>query len=72
MPNLEVANTNVPNLNTGIRKLATDSKPTAVCAWGRDNRIEAESDSSLLGFDFLTLGTMLHGGNNPRFVNVKE
>ena len=55
-----------------IRKLATDSKPTAVCAWGRDNRIEAESDSSLLGFDFLTLGTMLHGGNNPRFVNVKE
>jgi hypothetical protein len=55
-----------------IRKLAADSKPTAVCAWGRDNRIEAESDSSLLGFDFLTLGAMLHGGNNSTAVTVKE
>ena len=50
-----------------VRKLAADAKPTAVCAWGRDsNRIEAESDSSLLGFDFLTLGAMRHGGNNLR------
>lgn len=55
-----------------VRKLAADSKPTAVCAWGRDNRIEAESDSSLLGFDFLTLGAMLHGGNNSGAANVKE
>jgi len=55
-----------------IRKLAAGSKPTAVCAWGRDNRIEAESDSSLLGFDFLTLGAMLHGGNNSAATTVKE
>lgn len=55
-----------------IRKLAADAKPTAVCAWGRDNRIEAESDSSLLGFDFLTLGAMLHGGNNPGAASVKN
>jgi len=55
-----------------IRKLAADSKPTAICAWGRDNRIEAESDSSLLGFDFLTLGAMLHGGNNPGAASVQE
>lgn len=55
-----------------IRKLAADAKPTAVCAWGRDNRIEAESDSSLLGFDFLTLGALLHGGNNSGTTNVRE
>jgi len=55
-----------------IRKMAADAKPTAVCAWGRDNRIEAESDSSLLGFDFLTLGALLHGGNNSNTANVKE
>jgi hypothetical protein len=55
-----------------IRKLAADAKPTAVCAWGRDNRIEAESDSSLLGFDFLTLGALLHGGNNSGAASVKE
>ena len=55
-----------------VRKLAADAKPTAVCAWGRDNRIEAESDSSLLGFDFLTLGALLHGGNNSGAANVKE
>jgi ferric-dicitrate binding protein FerR (iron transport regulator) len=55
-----------------IRKLAADAKPTAICAWGRDNRIEAESDSSLLGFDFLTLGAMLHSGNNSGAASVKE
>ena len=55
-----------------IRKLAADAKPTAVCAWGRDNRIEAESDSSLLGFDFLTLGALLHGGNNSGAASVTE
>jgi ferric-dicitrate binding protein FerR (iron transport regulator) len=55
-----------------IRKLAADAKPTAICAWGRDNRIEAESDSSLLGFDFLTLGAMLRGGNNSGTASVKE
>lgn len=47
-----------------IRKLAADSRPTVVCAWGEDNRIEAASDSQLFGFDFLTLGAVLHGRNN--------
>jgi len=41
-----------------LQKLAVDAKPTSVCAWGRDNRIEAESDSHLFGFDFLALGTL--------------
>ena len=46
-----------------IRQLAADSKPTAVCAWGKDNRIEAASDSRLFGFDFLTLGTLMNSRN---------
>ena len=46
-----------------IRKLAVDSRPTAICAWGEENRIEAASDSSLFGFDFLTLGALLDSGN---------
>lgn len=46
-----------------IRKLAADSRPTVICAWGNDNRIDAESDSQLFGFDFLTLGAILNSGN---------
>ncbi|HEY1964266.1 MAG TPA: hypothetical protein VGG59_05015, partial [Acidobacteriaceae bacterium] len=46
-----------------IRKLAADSRPTAICAWGKENRIEAASDSRLFGFDFLTLGTLLDSRN---------
>jgi hypothetical protein len=42
-----------------LRKLASDSKPTAACAWGEENRIEAATDSQLFGFDFLTLGALL-------------
>ena len=41
-----------------IRELAADSRPTAICAWGKDSRIEAASDSRLFGFDFLTLGAL--------------
>ena len=46
-----------------IRELAADSRPTAICAWGRDTRIEAASDSRLFGFDFLTLGSLLNSRN---------
>jgi hypothetical protein len=42
-----------------IKKLAADSHPTAICAWGKDSRIEAASNSNLFGFDFLTLGEVL-------------
>jgi len=42
-----------------IRKLAADSHPTAICAWGKDSRIEAASNSNLFGFDFLTFGRLL-------------
>ena len=46
-----------------LRKLAADARPTVVCAWGKDNGIEAASDSRLFGFDFLTLGALLNSGN---------
>lgn len=42
-----------------IKKLAADSHPTAICAWGKNARIEAASNSNLFGFDFLTLGHLL-------------
>jgi hypothetical protein len=43
-----------------LKKLASDSHPTAICAWGKDAGIEAASNSNLFGFDFLTLGKLLH------------
>jgi hypothetical protein len=55
-----------------IRQLAADAKPTAIGAWGRDNRIEVASDSHLFGFDFLTLGTLIHSGNKHAGVSVRE
>jgi ferric-dicitrate binding protein FerR (iron transport regulator) len=53
-----------------VRKLAADSRPTVICAWGSDNRIEAASDSRLFGFDFLTLGAILNSRNKPAAQNV--
>jgi Protein of unknown function (DUF3352) len=55
-----------------IQKLAADSRPTVICAWGKDNRIEVASDSRLFGFDFLTLGAILHSGNKPAAQNVVQ
>lgn len=55
-----------------IRQLAADSKPTAICAWGKENRIEAASDSRLFGFDFLTLGTLLNSRNKLDGKTVRE
>ena len=55
-----------------IRQLAADARPTTICAWGQDSRIEAASDSHLFGFDFLTLGTLMHSGNKLPGANVRE
>jgi ferric-dicitrate binding protein FerR (iron transport regulator) len=55
-----------------IRQLAADSRPTAICAWGKDTRIEAASNSHLFGFDFLTLGALTSSGNKHPSLNVKE
>ena len=53
-----------------IRKLASDLRPTVICAWGKDNRIEAASDSRLFGFDFLTLGAILDSRNKSAVQHV--
>jgi hypothetical protein len=55
-----------------IRELAVDSRPTAICAWGRDTRIEAASDSRLFGFDFLTLGALMNSRNKMPDQNVRQ
>ena len=55
-----------------IRELAADSRPTAICAWGKDNRIEAASDSRLFGFDFLTLGALMNSRNKMPVQSVRE
>lgn len=44
---------------SAMQKLAADAHPTAICAWGKNARIEMASNSNLFGFDFLTLGQML-------------
>ncbi len=53
-----------------IQKLAADARPTVICAWGKDNRIEVASDSRLFGFDFLTLGAVLNSRNKSATQNV--
>jgi hypothetical protein len=48
-----------------LQRFAADARPTAICAWGKDNRIEAASNSQLFGFDLLGLPALLLSGN-PR------
>lgn len=55
-----------------IRNLAADSKPTVICAYGRENSIEAASDSRLFGFDFLTLGAVLDSRNKMASLHVNR
>jgi hypothetical protein len=55
-----------------LSQLAADAKPTAICAWGKENRIEVASDSRLFGFDLLTLGALIDSGNKHTNANVKE
>jgi hypothetical protein len=55
-----------------LRQLAADARPTAICARGEENSIEASSDSHLFGFDFVTLGTLMNLGNHHATANVKE
>jgi hypothetical protein len=57
---------------SAARKLAGDARPTAICARADQTRIEAASDSSLFGFDFLTLETLIRSGNKHANANVRE
>lgn len=49
-----------------IQDLAADSRPSAICGWGRDSRIEAVSNTRLLGFDWMAVGSLLARGTNQR------
>jgi hypothetical protein len=55
-----------------LSQLAADARPTAICAWGNDSRIEVASDSRLFGFDLLSLGSLIDSGNKHANANVKE
>jgi hypothetical protein len=55
-----------------LTQLAGDAKPTAICAWGKDSRIEVASDSRLFGFDLLTLGALVNSGNKHAGAGVKQ
>jgi hypothetical protein len=45
-----------------IEQLTADSRPSVACGWGHDNQIEAVSNSRLLGFDWLALGSLFGHG----------
>jgi hypothetical protein len=47
-----------------IQQLAADSRPSVVAAWGKENRIEAATNSRFVGFDWLTLGSLLGKGTS--------
>jgi len=55
-----------------LNQLAADAKPTAICAWGKDSRIEVASNSRLFGFDLLTLGALMDSGNKHTNAGVKQ
>ena len=48
-----------------IQELAADSRPSVICGWGRDSRIEFVTNSRLLGFDWMTVGSLLNYREQP-------
>jgi hypothetical protein len=57
---------------TALQHLAADARPTAICARGENNRIEAVTDSRMFGLDFVTLETLMNIGNKHAGANVVE
>jgi FecR protein/Putative zinc-finger len=49
-----------------IQELAADSRPSVVAGWGRNDRIEAVTNSRLLGFDWLALGSLFPDSQGTR------
>jgi hypothetical protein len=49
-----------------VQQLIADSRPSVICAWGRDSRIEAVTNSRLLGFDWLAVGNLLGNGTSHK------
>lgn len=44
-----------------VQELAADSRPSVIAAWGGQDRIEAVTNSRLIGLDWLALATLLDG-----------
>jgi hypothetical protein len=55
-----------------LQQLASDARPTVICARGEESSIKAASDSHLFGFDFVTLQTLLNLGNKHGAASVRE
>jgi hypothetical protein len=55
-----------------LTQLAADGRPTAICAWGKDNRIEAASNTRLFSVDLLALEALAHRGNKQSVGSVRE
>ncbi|MGA2048792.1 MAG: FecR domain-containing protein [Terracidiphilus sp.] len=55
-----------------LRQLASDARPTVICARGEQSRIGIASDSHLFGFDFATLETLMNMGNKNATASVKQ
>jgi hypothetical protein len=49
-----------------LQQLAADSRPSVIAAWGRENRIDAATNSRFVGFDWLALGSLLGKGTSQR------
>ena len=47
-----------------LQQLAADSRPSVIAAWGRENRIDAATNSRFIGFDWLALGSLLGKGTS--------
>jgi hypothetical protein len=43
-----------------VQELAADARPSVICAYGEQTRIDVVSNSKLFGFDFLALTSLLH------------
>jgi hypothetical protein len=43
-----------------VQELAADARPSVICAYGEQTRIDLVSNSKLFGFDFLALTGLLH------------
>ncbi len=55
-----------------VRQLAADARPTVICAWGRENRIEAASNSRLLGLDMFSMFSLFAMENKTAVKNVEK
>lgn len=55
-----------------LQQLAADARPTAVCLWGKENQIEAASNSRLLGLDLFTLFSLMDLENKTQSGRVQQ